>query len=506
MSINWITEPSDVNVVVGDDINVSAEVGGIETLTKPFKELFNDFQGSCQVVYENNGFRFEGGYNASETTSLKIPIKANRIKTTFLFSKDTVVTPMLYICGISITGYPDKLRYKIDNEYKYYYTDVESGAEYNVSIDIDFKNNFIEWKFYDVNMTLLHSDSGAIDSANGVTIPTDVDLRIITWTSGKWQRYYNYQTTIYNDDISYNLYDNNNNLIDTKTTTDTTYNYTKVSELTDNGNWKLTATNAGTTIESDFAVVVNAGGDYPTYKLDDKRIDYTSNISMAVKYSEITDGTIRAIDRGYLTDRYSVKIEFQGTHNEVVAERNYLRENLLLSLGKTSERIFGDHIENTNVDYTDIVVSDISDIENHTHNNSSFSFTLGIAEQPQIEQFVKLPNFNCLQSGYKINSTYNYITNSSYTNNQYVSDMKLDVALFEGEYYLTNLENAQLFSWWLTQVRGDTITINDGDFGVVDMFGDGAATHEVNILDISYKVVNPVLRVVKIIMRKAIKL
>jgi len=214
---------------------------------------------------------------------------------------------------------------------------------------------------------------------------------------------------------------------------------------------------------------------------------FKPSIKPLIKYIRKTNNEIVAIDRGYTTDTYTSKVNYRLQDFDIKELKRFVRDNLEMVFDKLPLNIFGEHLDHTQVD---VVVLSIENLNNSSKNNSTFNVVYQLKTPFTFNSFSPgLPNLKCLNSGWSVKSKNNYKVISSYDNHFWVSESDLDILTFKGLYSLNRESLGRLLYFWLVERRGMSIHINDGDFGVFDMFGDGEIDHNIFINTISIEYV-----------------
>jgi len=226
---------------------------------------------------------------------------------------------------------------------------------------------------------------------------------------------------------------------------------------------------------------------------------YSQKITPLITWVERSDGMIIPIDRGMMTDTYTTKLSYRAREEELYEVKEWLFSNLEFIMEPTPEAIFADHI----LDFQPLKVAvlKVGSIKNKELGVATLDIELGLQDL----RFIGgngLPDLNCLQSSYERIYDNNYKVNMSYTNRYSIHDRVLRLTTFKGKYILSKEDNRALHAKWLLDLRGKAFWINDGVFGLPNMFGDGTGQHHVIINDIKYKPIGPLLRSVEINMTK----
>lgn len=230
-------------------------------------------------------------------------------------------------------------------------------------------------------------------------------------------------------------------------------------------------------------------------------ISYKPSILINFELVELSNSKFSSIDRGVLTDRYSTVLSFSNKTeyiNSLISELNLLRDNLKpVLIDMFDERVFGDNVDHSGV--VSCVINSLTPQASETINTqsvdigflpSAITYTGGSGIPAEVD---------CLQGGWKGYSRWKTHINETYQRDNYFVDREADVLVFEGSYIFTVDQNAEAFNFWKTQ-RGEPFSIEDGDFGVDNMFGSdgGNGTHIVIITNITYENISPTKRQTKI--------
>ncbi len=226
--------------------------------------------------------------------------------------------------------------------------------------------------------------------------------------------------------------------------------------------------------------------------------EYTPLILINYELIELSGNKFRSLDRGQETDRYGSKITVYGKEDYISSFINALQElrdnNKPIIVDECEERIFGDHIYYD--DPISCVIFDLEIEENVSFNAYKVDIVL-LATDLSYNSAGQLPvAMKCLQHGSKGGVVMNSLVNETYNSDNYYVNRVADSYEFEGEYFLSIDDNADLFNYWRIQ-RGNVFTINETDFGITDMFGSlgGTGSHDVIIKDITYKNISPIHRI-----------
>lgn len=223
---------------------------------------------------------------------------------------------------------------------------------------------------------------------------------------------------------------------------------------------------------------------------------YTPEININYNLVQMSGGNFISVDRGVSTDRYASTIDFYTNKEyikDLVSELTILRDNgKEVIFDQFSEHIFGDNVDHSPA--ISCVIGDFGEEKVEDLNAKKISITF-IPTNLTFTGDETLPSLTCVDYKWQGFADWNTHVNETYNRSNYFVDHKADSYVFEGTYLLTLEENVSLLSYWKTQ-RGQKFTINDGDFGVTNMFGSylNDATYDVIIKDINYVRVSPTLR------------
>ena len=263
MALSWVTEPSDVEAAVGGSFGVDGEIKS---------DFIYAIYGNSNNFIEND-FSTEGSTGVSsgwDTDTLTV-LGTSTIQTSRwclsnkIFSNNFKIKTSITINTKNDEYYfPVHLIRTISGNYRLRIT-------YDPTVNRVYVDELINGNLTKTDTGLQFNDLTTIQievTSTSVVINNNITIDIIGYNSNDkytcvssvldWEISIN-SLIVYNYDTTFTLTDDDSNTIDTITTTDTTYNYTKTNvQLSDAGTWKLTAENNGETIESEFEVdVVN---------------------------------------------------------------------------------------------------------------------------------------------------------------------------------------------------------------------------------------------------------
>ncbi len=230
-------------------------------------------------------------------------------------------------------------------------------------------------------------------------------------------------------------------------------------------------------------------------------VKYKQKFLINFDLKALSNGTFRSIDRGINTDRYSTSLTFEDETdniNEMIRELKLLRDNNKeVIINECEERIFSDNIDHT-IPLNTLVFKMGGQKSTGLH-TQSLVIELLLSDPTYLSGNTLPSDLECLQAGWEGYSNWNTHVNETYNGENYFVDRVADVFVFNGS-YIFNLEDTKsIINYWST-IRGNSFTINDGDFGVVEMFGadGGTGTHDIIITRLTYANMGPELREVKI--------
>ena len=219
-----------------------------------------------------------------------------------------------------------------------------------------------------------------------------------------------------------------------------------------------------------------------------------NNIVIDYQLQIAEDGTIHSIDRGELTDYYECEFTFRGTRAEIdniimtVRTSRATREQIVLT--ECAERYFGENV--VHAGSINCVVSGTGRTEVYSHNSYTYTVKL-MATGLAFDGDAVLPDMTCEQNSSSGGPEWNTRVNSTYYGDNYFTDRQLDTQRFTGRYILNRTDMRDLMAFHKTQ-RGAPFTIDEGDFGVTNMFGidNGNTEYDVVIESLTYNRISPI--------------
>jgi len=222
---------------------------------------------------------------------------------------------------------------------------------------------------------------------------------------------------------------------------------------------------------------------------------YETDTLINYTFKNNSAGQLIPIDRGQRGDRYSSKLIFKGTTDDVydlILILDDLRTNKkeVIIGGLSGVPIFGD-----NVDYSSDIkclVVDYNEINHPVYNVVTIELTL-LATGITFTGLTILPSrMQCLKSGWKTINEKGYIVNETYFRNNYLVETFNDYFEFNGE-YLLDIEGAQQILNMQRINRGNTISITNLQLGTDFPWGPTITdiSHNVKIKEVNVEPIGP---------------
>jgi hypothetical protein len=238
-------------------------------------------------------------------------------------------------------------------------------------------------------------------------------------------------------------------------------------------------------------------------------LEYTPNYKINYMHVEGSNGKHLSVDRGTKSDRYATTVICHGTReyiedltNKLYALRNAKK---LVKLTGIADSLFGDMVDHSGD--IDCYVGTLEMTEDSPKLNvKTVRITLLTDKSTLVfHSATALPPL-CLTDSYKSWSPQSTRINETYTRDVYFVDRENDSYYFEGAYTMSQEDCRKLLTYWREIIRGNAFVANESLFTAgLPMFGGvlkDTVSHEVVVVDISYKILTPILREVTIRLKR----